>query len=224
VETKSPRNLKKSVRVLVVVGCTYILLFVVTYTVTKQVTWWFVLGLIYTLIVIFLLRKGCLKISKTLKAAATTAEVARKHRPTSAGFISVKSKAALNSPAKRFVLQKIPMAVTKPNVYATNLKRAVSQGAVQAPYFKSPKSRNVEHIYRTQKTAAFLSAVLVVYFCSSLVFVATLYFPQVGVFTCICAFTMIFCLMVVRILILEYMCSPTKGLTNFLSTCQPHVG
>ena len=41
VETKSPSNLKKSMRVLIVIGFTYILLFSVTYTVTKQVTWCF---------------------------------------------------------------------------------------------------------------------------------------------------------------------------------------
>jgi len=86
IETKSPRNLKQSKRVLFAIGLTYVISFVVSYAITKQVMWWFILGLIYTSVVILLLRKGCLKISEALRATTVG------KRRAMEGFINVKSK------------------------------------------------------------------------------------------------------------------------------------
>jgi len=214
IETRSPGNLQKSKRVLGTIGLSYVLLFAGSYIITKQVIWWFVLGLIYTLVVIVLLRTGSVRISATLKAV-TSQNAGEQARLPSLGCIHIKSKDTLHSRGEQKSADDRSLEFQRaPKIYPTNTNQAASQNKVG---MQALESRSLQHIHRIQKSASLLSAVWALYFCASIAFVVTLFFPQVGGFTCICAFTMIFSLFLVRILVVEYVSGPKNAFTRILA-------
>jgi len=220
-ETKSPCNLKQSRRVLFAIGLTYVLSFVVSYWITKQVIWWFILGLIYTLVVIILLQQGCLKISEALRATAPVGK-----RRAMEGFVNVdvKSKETLNSqPKKNLILERRLCLKRTPKSCAKNRNRAGRPMTCELEVSaQTLEFRSMTQIRRVQKYAKLLSIFLAFYFFSSITFVTTLFFPQVGAFTCTCAFTMIWSLLVVRIVVLDFLIGPKKSTISPIILAAPN--
>jgi len=193
-------NPKKTKSILLVIGVSYTLWLVLSYIITRQVVWWFILDIFYALILIAFLQKGSGMISSRLESATTR-------------FLKTNKK-----------LRGIPVQVkANSKVFVSSRPNIRRNGATKKPQKSgNPEGRpfhirNIQQIHRIQTSSKIVSFLYGLFAISALAFVVTLYFPQVGPFTCICAFTMIGSQLCIRFIILEYLSGPKTAATKILA-------
>ena len=204
-------NPRKTKSILLVIAVSYTLWLVFSYIITRQVVWWFILDIFYALILIAFLQKGSGMISSRLESATT------RFLKTNKKLRGIPVQVKANS--KVFV-------TSRPNI---RRNRATKQGAQLAPKVMkryatksgNPEGkpfhiRNIQQIKRIQTSSKIVSFLYGLLATSALAFVVTLYFPQAGAFTCICAFTMISSQLCIRFIILEYLSGPKSAATKIL--------
>jgi len=216
-------NQKTTKLVLLVIGVSYTIWLVISYVITKQVVWWFILDILYAIILIAFLQKGSAMISSRLRSLTSPflekTQIMIKVRPVPKNKDSKKfeSLAGLHPPhhGRCNINASIEVNRGKPDNERTTTGR-----------FNTPKKnrerkpfhlRTIQQVKRIKKSANLLSIYYGLLVLSSTAFVATLFFPQVGALTCICAFTMISSQLLVRFILLEYLAGAPNALTKILT-------
>jgi len=210
-------NQKMTKSVLLVIEASYAIWLIISYVVTGQVVWWFILDIFYALILIAFLQKGSAMISSRLRSltSACLSQTQIKVRPVPKNNDSNKFLSLNQRPITSDDSSRADNRGTKPDKQCLTLLRF--NAPIRIPERKPFHLRTIQQVKRIQKSAHLLSVYYGLLVISSTTFVVTLYFPQVGAFTCICAFTMISSQLLVRFILLEYLAGAPNALTKILT-------